>query len=92
MLYLGKNGFAPPGETLTLDVRVERSGRVRVEVFNYMGERVWTILDQVTMTPWNSSFTWDGRNSAGDVVGNGTYFIVIRSPDGKMIRKVIVLK
>jgi len=76
---------------LILDVRVERSGRVSVEVFNYGGERVSTILDQA-MAPGNYGATWDGRNSAGDVVGNGVYFIVIRSSDGKMIRKVIVLK
>jgi len=74
-----------------MDVRVDVKGQVKISIFNIGGEKVENLVDQ-QMNPGNYRFTWDGRNSAGAVVGNGVYFIVIQQPSGKMVRKVIVLK
>jgi flagellar hook assembly protein FlgD len=90
-LYLDVNYFSPSVQPLGMDVRVDKAGQVKVMVFNIVAQEVEKIVDQ-QMSPGNYRFSWDGRNSAGDIVGNGVYFVVIQQPSGKMVRKVIVLK
>jgi hypothetical protein len=90
-LYLDSNYFDPTKQPLGMDVRVDVAGQVKVLVFNIAGQEVEKIVDQA-LASGNYRFSWDGRNKAGDMVGNSVYFIVIQQPSGKLIRKVIVLK
>jgi hypothetical protein len=90
-LYLDQNFFNPTQQSLGMDVRVDIAGQVKILIFNIAGEEVEKLADQ-QMIQGNYRFSWDGRNSAGNIVGNAVYFIVIEQPSGKMIRKIIVLK
>jgi hypothetical protein len=90
-LYLNQNFFNPTQSTLGMDIRVDQAGEVKLEVFNLAGERVRKITDQ-TESQGNYHFNWDGRNDAGALVGNGVYLVVIQTPSGKKVQKVIVLK
>jgi len=70
---------------------VRSSGRVKVKVYNAAGEKVMDILDG-SRTPGNYSFGWNGHNQRGHKVGNGVYYILVETPEGRVIRKVIILK
>jgi flagellar hook assembly protein FlgD len=74
-----------------MDVRVDTAGEVKIVIFNIVGEEVEKLVDQ-QLSAGNYRFSWDGRNSAGSIVGNAVYFIVSEQPSGNLIRKVIVLK
>jgi hypothetical protein len=74
-----------------MDVRVRRAGRCKLTVHNVAGERVNRILDQ-DMPVGNSRAFWAGSNEKGARVGNGVYYILFDGPDGRAVRKVIVLK
>ena len=74
-----------------MDVRVDKTGEVKVEVYNLAGERVRKIRDEVK-SPGNYRFEWNGQNDSGGMVGNAVYLVVIQTPSGKTVRKVIVLK
>ena len=37
-------------------------------------------------------FTWDGRNTSGDVISSGTYMVVLQSGDKIQKKKVVVVK
>ncbi len=89
-LSLSSNFFTP-GSGLTLQVQVVQAGQVKVEIFNLTGERVRRILN-AALTKGSYTYTWDGKNDQGLVVGNGVYFILIQSPSGHQVQKVILLK
>jgi hypothetical protein len=91
-LVLDVNIFNPSnGQPLGLDIRVETAGQIKAVVFNIVGETVRKLLDEYRGAG-NHHLTWDGRNSSGEVVGNGVYFLVVQQPSGQTIRKAIVLK
>lgn len=90
-LYLDDNFFNPDKRPLGMDLRVDVAGRVKVAVFNLMGEEVAKLLDQYENVG-NYRVFWTGQNTSKDVVGNAVYFIVAEQPSGNMVRKVIVLK
>jgi len=76
---------------LTVNYQTRQAGRVKVCVYNISGELVTTLLDQNSAVG-SASLPWNGRNAKGDVVGNGVYFLLVETPGGKEVRKVIVLK
>jgi len=90
-LYLDSNSFNPTNQSLGMDVRVDTAGEVKIIVCNMAGIEVRKVLD-ANMGVGNSRAVWDGRNSAGDLVGNGVYFVLIQTPSTKLVQKVIVLK
>jgi len=74
-----------------MDVKVEQPGQVRVMVFNIAGEQVVKLLDQNEVVG-NYRVYWNGLNKNGALVGNGVYLLIIETPTGRMIQKVIILK
>lgn len=66
-------------------------GRVQVLVYNIAGEKVVDLLDQV-LTAGNYQYSWDGRNYRNSILGNGVYFVLVKTPTGSLTRKVIILK
>jgi flagellar hook assembly protein FlgD len=72
-------------------VRVETAGQVKISVYNIAGQKVAELLNGIEPAG-QYSFAWNGRNTRGDFVGNGVYFMILQQPSGKKIRKVIVLK
>ena len=67
-------------------------GRVTVDVYNIVGERVRRIADFRGTGGLPFSYSWDGLSDRSEVVGNGVYVILARGPDGVHLAKVIVLK
>ena len=74
-----------------MGVKVTTGGEVKIMVFNMAGEKVRVIQDS-TLAPGNYRAFWDGKNSSGATVGNAVYILLIHSPDGETMKKVIVLK
>ncbi len=70
---------------------MDTAGEVKVIVYNVLGDEVYKIIDS-NLGVGNSRASWDGRNSKGDMVGNGLYLVLIQTPSTKYIQKVIVLK
>jgi flagellar hook assembly protein FlgD len=74
-----------------MEARVGVAGEVKILIYNIAGEEVEKLADQ-QLGPGNYRFSWDGRNNAGDLVGNAVYFVIIQQPSGNTIKKVILLK
>lgn len=66
-------------------------GSCKIVIYNIAGEQVVKVLDQYQNAGNHRAF-WDGKNHNGDMTGNAVYFVTIQTPDGNMVRKVIVLK
>lgn len=74
----------PFGEELALYYRLtKRADEVRVRVFTVAGRKVYESEDAPSGADVNV-FNWDGRDSGGNVVANGTYLVHLRAsgPEG----------
>ena len=82
------NPFNP--ETI-IRYQIPQSSRVKLEVFNLLGERIRTLVD----TEQQSGFyqvIWDGNNDAGITVPSGIYFYVLHWDNNTEFRKAIFMK
>jgi flagellar hook assembly protein FlgD len=74
-----------------LKVGVVETSDLKLEIYSLTGRRVWNY--NVTLQPGYMSFAWDGRNSSGETVGSGVYFVVLQNNGQKQfVRKVLVIK
>ncbi|MFZ5517544.1 MAG: PKD domain-containing protein [Candidatus Zhuqueibacterota bacterium] len=68
------------------------AGRVTVDIYNILGEKITTLIDQeVQVGP--TTVRWNGTNANGDIVSGGYYFYNIRFNTGQTItKKMLYLK
>jgi hypothetical protein len=67
----------PFGERTSVRLALGRGGPVTVDVYDARGRRV-ARLDRGTLGAGSHALSWDGRDGAGRLVANGTYFLVAR--------------
>lgn len=65
--------------------------RVKIEIFNILGQKVKTLLDQ-HLSAGAKEVSWDGKNSRGVEVGSGIYFYRIATKEFTDVRRMVLLK
>ena len=66
-------------------------GKVRVKIYNIMGQQVRTLVNQIK--PYgNHVAVWDGKNDNGQPVASGVYLIQMKAGKFKAIKKTALLK
>lgn len=88
---LAQNYPNPFNPRTTIRFSLSQSGRVIIEVFNLMGQRVCTLLDN-TLTAGSHQVTWDGTDDTGHKVASGVYLYRMKSGDSIRSRKMTLLK
>jgi hypothetical protein len=81
------NPFKP---NTTISYSLNRSGNVRLDIFNVLGQKIRTLLNNV-QTLGVHSILWDGKNQNGDFCRPGTYFYRFKFEDQVKIRKMSLL-
>ena len=66
-------------------------GRVRLEVFNVVGQRVRTLVAG-RLAAGEHRVKWDGRDETGGLVSSGIYFYRLRAGTFEQIRRMALLK
>jgi hypothetical protein len=79
-----------PSTTITYQLR-EKS-EVSLEIFDILGRRIQTIINNITQNPGQHSATWYGLNSTGEKVASGVYIYRIKANDFISTKKMILLK
>ena len=74
-----------------MDVRMFAPGTCHLRVYNEAGAQV-AEGESNYASAGNYRIQWAGTNRIGQTVGNGLYLIVIETPLGRQVKKVIVLK
>jgi len=80
-------------ERVYLDYKLEKPGRVTIQVFTLDGNLVKSLKREYQYA--SSSYyrvSWDGTNQGGRPVARGMYFIRVVAPGIDEIRKVMVIK
>lgn len=83
------NPFNP---TTNINFVLEKEGHVTVEIYNVLGEKVITLLDEFAKAGINT-VTWHAKDDKGQSVGSGYYFYRITTENSiPVIRKMLLLK
>lgn len=86
------NPFWPAlGGATHIDVSLAQAGGLTLRAYDVTGVLVRTIAAQ-DCPNGKFSFSWDGRNDAGQLVATGIYFILVQAPGVKETKLVGVLK
>jgi photosystem II stability/assembly factor-like uncharacterized protein len=68
-------------------------GKVKVRIYNILGQVVRELELTNAQTAKNSKIYWDGRNSCGQEVSSGVYFYeILTGHKGLGVRKAVILK
>ena len=67
------------------------SGHVRVGVYDVMGRCVVEAADDVYEAGWHSVM-WEGRNTSGERVGPGVYFVRLSVGEKRTTRKILLVQ
>jgi len=84
--------YPNPFNNLTIiPFAVAKSGHVRIVIYNTIGKRVRTLIDQ-TFLPGRYRFSWDGTDGFGNQVASGVYICKACHPTGIDKIKIIYMK
>jgi flagellar hook assembly protein FlgD len=79
------------GDKAVLTYKLETPGMVTVQVFTLDGKIV-KILHRGRQGAGTYTYKWDGKNTGGNMVARGIYFIRVVAPGVDEYRKVMVVK
>ncbi len=87
---LGQNYPNPFNPSTIIPYQVPTAARVRLEVFNVLGQRVATLVDEARPAGAHTA-VWDATDAAGRAVGAGVYFYRLRSAGQPTLTRRVVL-
>ncbi|RMG63204.1 MAG: choice-of-anchor D domain-containing protein [Calditrichaeota bacterium] len=90
-LTLFQNYPNPFNPTTTIRFQVPEPMKVRVVVYNALGQLVRTLLDR-QLTAGEYQVVWDGTSEQGNAVPSGLYFYELQTERTRQIRKMILLR
>ena len=83
------NPFNP---ATTITYQLKEKSNVTLEIYDILGERVMSVVNNVVQDPGQHYAVWDGRNSSGEKVASGIYIYRLRAQDFISSKKMILLK
>ena len=78
----------PFSDETTIEFFIKNEEHVKIEVFDLQGKNLGTLLDKTVYG--NYRLTWDGRNSGGQKLSTGLYFISIQAGSNTSLLKVVL--
>jgi hypothetical protein len=88
---LEQNFPNPFNPATTIAFAIPRTSYVHLVVFNLLGQRVLTLVDDV-LPPGRREIEWNGRDENGRVVSSGIYFYRLSSDEFSETRKMVLMK
>ncbi len=88
---LGQNFPNPFNPQTTISFALPQAGRVRIVVYNVLGQAIKTLADD-NFAAGTHKLVWDGTNASGASVSSGIYFYRIEANSYKASKKMILLK
>ncbi len=88
---LGQNYPNPFNASTLIEFTLPEAAHTTLEVYNVLGRRVTTLMDDFTEAgPY--SIAWNGRDNRGNTVGSGIYFYRLRSGHHIDFKKMVLMK
>lgn len=87
---LGQNYPNPFNPSTVIPYQLATAGRVRLEVFNVLGQRVATLVDGDRSAGVHTA-VWDATDGAGQAVGAGVYIYRLRGGGASWSRRMVLV-
>ncbi len=91
VMALDQNHPNPFNPRTTIRFALPRAQEVTLRIFDVQGKLVRTLVDGA-QTAGAHEAVWEGRDDRGGQVPSGTYLYRLRSEDGEVTRKMLLLK
>ena len=89
--HLDQNWPNPFNTGTTISFSLSDPGLVRLDVYNILGQKVVTLVDEV-LPGGSHDVSWDGTNSDGDNCSSGVYFYRLKTDTFSEIKRMLLLK
>jgi hypothetical protein len=83
------NPFNP---TTTIEFSLPEQSKVKIEIYNTLGSKIATLVDNQELSAGQNRLIWNGRNDNGNQVVSGTYIYRITSGKFSVSKKMMLLK
>ena len=87
---LGQNFPNPFNPSTLIPFEISEGGHVRLDVFNILGQRVVTLVDEVRPAGLHKA-QWDGTDAAGRGVGAGVYIYRLRTGQWQKAQSLVLV-
>jgi hypothetical protein len=88
---LHQNYPNPFNASTNITYELPMAARVKIEVFNVMGQRVKTLLDREEQAGVHI-IEWDGTSESGNDIASGIYLYRLTSDDFRAEKKMVLMK
>lgn len=88
---LHQNYPNPFNPLTTIDYEIQQPGRVKLEIYNTLGQLIRKLVDEEKLAG-NYSVFWDGKNDYNELVTSGTYFYRIINGNLVSEKKMLLLR
>lgn len=86
-------GYPNPFNTsINFKIKNPDLGLESVAIYDLMGGQIIDLTGHIVPSNGGLILSWDGRNSKGNFVSNGVYFIQIASKEGRWTHKILMLR
>jgi DNA-binding beta-propeller fold protein YncE len=89
---LSQNFPNPFNPATTIRYSIPCQERVTLSIFNTVGEKVRTLIEDEQVAPGTHLVVWDGRNDHGLLAASGVFFCRIHAGNYTAIKKMILVK
>jgi hypothetical protein len=90
-LALYANYPNPFNPTTTIAFDLPASGKVKLEIFNILGQRVKVLADS-ELPPGHYQYIWNTKTEDGQSLAAGIYFYKLQSGERTIVKKMILSK
>jgi hypothetical protein len=88
---LDQNYPNPFNPTTKIEFVLSKSGQVKIEIFNILGEKIKTLVDQY-LKAGHQTVEWDGKDELGEEVASGVYFYRLQTKDFTQTKKMVLIR
>lgn len=88
---LNQNSPNPFNPNTSIEFAIPRSGQVKVEIFNVLGQKVKTLVDEYLKVGYKR-VEWNGTDDAGKPAASGVYLYRMTANEFSETKKMVLLK
>lgn len=88
---LGQNYPNPFNPSSCIDFDVPRASQVKLVVYNILGRKIKTLVDQ-KLGAGHRSVTWDAKDDQGTQVASGIYFYQLKAEEFSLTKRMLLLR
>jgi hypothetical protein len=90
-MKLLQNHPNPFNPTTTIELSLSKPGRVKIEIFNILGQKVVTLLDE-RLSAGRKRVDWNGKDEWGNEVSSGIYLYRLQTAEFSEAKKMLLLR